>query len=119
MELRRLFDYLRETKIVGSRVASANDSAQGDQVAITVVDADDLLDKPHEMIESFCKEVGINFTPEMLSWEGETAQQQAANAFEKWNGFHNDAIGSSSLKPRTTAQVCLSLILVFTLIYSY
>jgi hypothetical protein len=90
VELRRVFEYLKEQGIVGGE----------DGVKITVVDADDLLDHPAEVIERFCGDVGIDYTPEMLKWEDEESQQHASDAFEKWNGFHNDVLGSTGLKPR-------------------
>jgi len=45
--------------------------------------------------------VDIDYDPEMLNWDTEIDHKQAKEAFEKWNGFHNDAIDSSSLKPRS------------------
>ncbi|KAJ2906689.1 hypothetical protein MKZ38_000425 [Zalerion maritima] len=101
-ELRRLFDYLRENKIVGPAKAGEGKPTEEGEVTVTVVDADDLLDNPAGVIEAFCNEVGLSFTPEMLSWENES--EEAKGQFEKWSGFHNDALGSSSLKPRTKAQ---------------
>jgi hypothetical protein len=90
LELRRLFEYLKEQGIIGGK----------DGVKITVVDADNLLDHPAEVIEKFCGDVGIDYSPEMLKWEDEESQKHAVEAFEKWNGFHNDVIGSTCLKPR-------------------
>jgi hypothetical protein len=90
-ELRRLFDFLAETGIVG----------RGD---VVVLDADDMLDDPETAIRLYCEGVGIEYRKEMLKWDEEDAEL-ASNAFEKWNGFHNDAIGSSCLKPRTHAHV--------------
>ncbi|KAK1769167.1 P-loop containing nucleoside triphosphate hydrolase protein [Phialemonium atrogriseum] len=92
-ELRRLFDYLKDEGIIGRNVP------------ITVIDADDLLDKPAEVIEAYCKQVGIDYTPDMLRWEDEENQQYAVQTFEKWNGFHNDVISSTYLKPRSHAVV--------------
>jgi hypothetical protein len=107
-ELRRVFDYLRSENIVGpARAGEHNGSLQDGEVSITVIDADDLLDNPHGIIEAYCKEVGLDYSPSMLNWDKEEDHKQAKNAFEKWNGFHNDAIDSSSLKPRTTAHVSL------------
>ncbi|KAK1756214.1 hypothetical protein QBC47DRAFT_182390 [Echria macrotheca] len=121
-ELRRIFDFLRAEKIVGPAVSVGSSSKQqpngtaataavnGDttdkkgeeegEIKITVIDADDLLDHPHDVIKAYCGEVGIDFKPEMLVWEDEEQKRRAAEAFEKWNGFHDDAIGSTSLKAR-------------------
>ncbi|CAK7274033.1 hypothetical protein SEPCBS119000_005961 [Sporothrix epigloea] len=89
-ELRRLFDYLREQGIV-------------DSSSITIIDADDLLDRPAAGIKAFCDAVGLDFCPEMLQWGGDTASQQhVSKAFEKWAGWHNDALASTGLQARTS-----------------
>ncbi|TLD16568.1 uncharacterized protein PgNI_00870 [Pyricularia grisea] len=101
IEVRNMFDYLLSQGVIGPHKAGEQAPANGSGVSITVVDADDLLDKPAEVIEAFCKEVGIDYSPDMLKWEDEENQQYALNAFAKWNGFHDDVIGSTYLKPRT------------------
>ncbi|KAL8349601.1 hypothetical protein RB598_005118 [Gaeumannomyces tritici] len=113
LELRWLFDYLRGEGVVGPARAgedsasdsdSDSDSGSGSDsspVTITVVDADDLLDKPAAVVEAFCREVGIDYSPDMLRWEDEENQRYAVGAFAKWNGFHDDVINSTYLKPRT------------------
>lgn len=93
-ELVRLFDFLLEQGII-------------DKDNLVVVDADDLLDNPEKTIRQYCEKTGIDFKPEMLDWNDDD-KTRARVAFEKWNGFHNDAIKSSSLKPRTHAQVSSS-----------
>ncbi len=121
-ELVRLFDFLCERKVVGPAVAGRggdddNDDDDDDddedeaqrqgqgQISITVVDADDLLDRPREVIEAFCRETGVDYTPDMLSWDDPEDQRYATGVFAKWNGFHNDAINSTRLSARTTAHV--------------
>jgi hypothetical protein len=91
LELRSLFDHLVRTGLV-------------DEQRVVVVDADDLLDRPEETLRAYCARVGIDFTPAMLAWS-EDDTERATEAFEKWNGFHNDALGSSSLKPRSHGHV--------------
>ncbi|KAL2270432.1 hypothetical protein VTJ83DRAFT_2616 [Remersonia thermophila] len=125
-ELRRLFDYLlREGLIRDPRgpakqggTAGANgvhgttdgsgeyeeEAGEEGAVKITVVDADDLLDRPAEVIRAFCQDVGLEYDPGMLKWECPAGQKKAEEAFAKWNGFHDDAIGSTELKARTTAK---------------
>lgn len=110
-EMRRVFDYLRKVGQVGPR--HANDSSNttngnGEQVSgkeegveICVVDADDLLDDPEGIIKIFCKSVGYKYDPDMMNWDNEEDQARAKKAFAKWPGFHEDAIDSTDLKPRT------------------
>ena len=120
-ELRRFFDYLRNLKIIGPCIARGSPNLNGvtsqdkknhtngvnhDQedkakVEICLIDADDLLDNPSGIIEAYCKSVGIDYTPEMLKWNTEKDHKDAKQAFEKWNGFHEDAIHSTELKART------------------
>jgi len=107
-ELRRVFDFLVENKQVGPTRAGEHGDLKDGEVSITVIDADDLLDDPEGIVSAYCKEVGIKYSPEMLNWDTEEDHQRARVAFEKWNGFHNDAINSTSLKPRGPAHVSLS-----------
>jgi hypothetical protein len=119
-EVRRVFDYLRKIghiglhlhgSIVGSDKGDMNDSdgaystdheSDGSNPAavdICVVDADDLLKNPAGIIEAYCRSVDVDYVPEMLSWDDEKQQTQARETFEKWPGFHEDAMNSKELKP--------------------
>ena len=124
-ELRRLFDYLRSVDQIGPRVtgnstyvapgvekhghqADGNTNSEykvsdrfQNNVDICVIDADDLLDHPANVVSAFCKSVGLEYRESMLKWDSEKDQQQAQEAFEKWSGFHEDAMNSHDLKPRT------------------
>lgn len=107
-ELRRHFDYLRREGLVGPRVATRGDISVEDESKvkqttdeICVIDADDMLDAPAATIEAFCNSVGLPYTTDMLIWDTPEDYKVACDAFEKWRGFHNDAIESSSLVART------------------
>ncbi|KAK8089408.1 hypothetical protein PG997_004369 [Apiospora hydei] len=117
VELVKLFDYLRSQGIVGPQLAGQENETNGTNgttnganghkdsgVKITMLDADDLLDHPYEVVEAFCKETDIDYSPDMLVWDNPEDQQHVKDAFEKWFGFHNDAIHSTSLAPRTKAH---------------
>lgn len=108
-ELRSLFDYCKETGLVGPKVCgqgddkTVNGNANGDStgdIEICVIDADDLLDNPEGILRQYCESIGLEFRPEMLNWDNEEDHEFAREAFEKWNGFHDDAIHSRDLKPR-------------------
>ncbi|KAJ5158096.1 uncharacterized protein N7500_007747 [Penicillium coprophilum] len=105
-ELRRHFDYLLDSGLIGPQVATRADlNAQAEPQATTgvevcVIDADDMLDEPAKTIEAFCNSVGLPYNPEMLTWDTEEDHAVARNAFEKWRGFHNDAIESKALVQR-------------------
>ncbi|KAF1980108.1 hypothetical protein BU23DRAFT_548304 [Bimuria novae-zelandiae CBS 107.79] len=106
-ELRRLFDYLRKEGLVGPRVAgqttNGTNGVNGHDsgIEICVLDADDILDNPTGMIEAYCKSTGIKYEPEMLKWSEPHHQAYAKEVFEKWKGWHEDAINSDELKART------------------
>ena len=119
-ELRRFFDYLRSVGQVGPGIAGKetdNPGADGSAVAnghsskvdICVVDADDLLDNPSGIIEAYCQSVGLKYDPKMLNWDSEEDHNQAREAFEKWKGFHEDAMDSVELRPRLHVSVYFSL----------
>ncbi|KAI5803935.1 P-loop containing nucleoside triphosphate hydrolase protein [Geopyxis carbonaria] len=83
-ELRVFFDYVRSKGLV-------------DDANVFVLDADDLLDAPKIAIRKYCEAVDLDFSESMLEW----GMGQGCEAFEKWKGFHEDAIKSSGLKART------------------
>ena len=124
-ELRRMFDYLLSMGQVGPRIGhdengheSDENGAHGHQVEghqnggekalkpppkkveVCLVDADDLLDHPAAVISAFCKSVGLEYDESMLKWDTEEDKKHAEEAFEKWKGFHEDAIDSDCLRPR-------------------
>lgn len=95
-ELRLFFDYLRSSRQIGP----------GSKVDICVVDADDLLNNPTGTVEAYCRFIGMPFSQNMLKWNDEQ-NLAAQEAFEKWKGFHEDALNSKELKARTQVRfVC-------------
>ncbi|KAK4631955.1 Pyrrolopyrazine biosynthesis cluster protein F [Fulvia fulva] len=103
-ELRRLFDYLKDTGLVGPKICG-QENAEGielkpGQVEICVLDADDMLDDPEGNLRAYCESIGVDFSQAMLNWDSEESHAFAKEQFEKWNGFHDDAINSTDLKPR-------------------
>lgn len=121
-EVRRTFDFLRNVGLVGPHVATHDDEIANDEslkpvvngigegkesgAEICVVDADDMLENPAPTIEAFCRSVGLEYTPSMLDWDKDEDHQFAKDAFEKWRGFHNDAIESKGLtaKPKVSTH---------------
>jgi len=70
-ELQVLFEFL--TKLNGSRPV--------------LVDAADLLSAPEAIMKKYCESaIGDRFEPNMLKWKPEKIA-----AFDKWEGFHDDA----------------------------
>ena len=103
IELRRLFDYLKDNRLVGPAVCGQDNGKvkmNPDDVEICVIDADDLLDDPEGIMRQYCESIGLDFNQDMLKWDSEDAHEFAKQQFEKWDGFHDDAIDSKDLKPR-------------------
>ncbi|KAK4198162.1 P-loop containing nucleoside triphosphate hydrolase protein [Triangularia verruculosa] len=112
-ELRRLFTYLLSLGLLLPPSSSQTNghtpaAPDPDAVKITVIDADDLLDHPAEIIQRYCQDVGIDYHPKMLKWDDDEQHKRAKEAFEKWNGFHDDAIGSTELRPRVNGPNILT-----------
>jgi len=84
-ELRIFFDYLRTKGLVGGK----------DGAELCLIDADDLLDYPEEVMQKYCERVGLVFNESMLKWE-----EGGCGSFDKWKGFHEDVIQSKGLNPR-------------------
>lgn len=103
-ELRRFFDYCKDSGFVGPRIAD-RDEVGGDGIEICVIDADDLLDDPETIIKKYCKAVGLTFSPTMLVWDDDESHQFAKQTFMKWDGWHDDAINSKDLKPRAHVRL--------------
>jgi len=109
IELRKMFDFLRASGQVGPKLAGQDKEVNGiggavkpkaNNIDICLVDADDLLDNPEAVVKGFCEAVGLDYSPRMLNWDNEEDQRRAEQAFEKWRGFHEDALESKDLKPR-------------------
>ena len=111
-ELRRLFDYCKDTGLIGPGVCGRENEGyinKADNLEICIIDADDLLDDPEGVLRKYCKSIGLEFRQDMLEWDTEEDHEFAREQFMKWDGFHDDAIGSRDLKPRTH----VSLLFIF------
>lgn len=63
-----------------------------------VIDSDDLLEKPAEMVAAFCNAVGIPFIESALSWQAGAD----TGDYSWWDGgsFHANLKASTGLKPQ-------------------
>jgi hypothetical protein len=86
-EMRRLFDHLRRIGQIGPNTNNR----------ICIVDAEDLLAYPENIVEQFCESVGIPFDRDMLQWDSEEDQRRAHDAFKNWAPFHDAVLRSKSL----------------------
>ena len=84
-----------------SSAAHGHPSSQSGAAEICVVDADDLLDDPEGVIRAYCDSVGLEFRDSMINWgDDEEHQKDVQKAFEKWKGWHEDALDSTCLRAR-------------------
>ncbi|MEM7082465.1 MAG: sulfotransferase family protein [Pseudomonadota bacterium] len=67
-----------------------------------VIDSDDLLENPHDMVRLWCEAVGIPFLPDALRWE-----PGARDEVSWWDGgsFHANLRNSDGLKPQKRRYV--------------
>lgn len=113
-ELRVIFDYLRSGGQIGPAIAGRNGdlgptvNGHGHSVEICMVDADDLLDKPAQVVEAVCRSVGLQFDPAMLSWGTKEEEERTREAFNEWLGWHEDALNSTGLKARSQVSFVLA-----------
>lgn len=130
-EVRRTFDFLRNVGLIGPQVATLDNnndtgslSSESDGglkpvvsgvgeghesgAEICVVDADEMMEKPAPTMEAFCRSVGMDYSPAMLHWDTDEDHQFARDAFEKWRGFHNDAIESKGLETKEPVSISSS-----------
>ena len=72
-----------------------------------VLDADDLLENPKEMMQLYCSSTGLPFTEDMLTWEpGEIEEWKLFPQYLVW---HRTAMYSSGfIKPKPSAPESLS-----------
>ncbi|MEM7195598.1 MAG: sulfotransferase family protein [Pseudomonadota bacterium] len=68
------------------------------------IDSDDLLEQPYQIVEAWCKAVGIPFIPDALTWE-----PGARDEVSWWDGgsFHANLRNSDGLKPQRRKYVNL------------
>lgn len=67
-----------------------------------VIDSDDVLENPAEMIKTWCEAVGIPFLEEALSWEA--GGDPSAHSWWDGGSFHANLAQSTGLKPQARSQ---------------
>ena len=92
---------IKETGFVEQRELFDRLCGQNDGVP-PVIDSDDLMERPSEMVELWCQAVGITFIPEALSWE-----PGPRNEVSWWDGgsFHQNLRDSDGLKPQQRTNI--------------
>lgn len=97
-ELRRFFDYLRQSEVIGpeiqklhtSSAESVTETQQDQKIKICVIESDDLLDQTENVLRAFCTNVGIEYDSKMLEFQSDTergVQDPAAVTLERRRGL--------------------------------
>ncbi|KAL8786042.1 MAG: hypothetical protein Q9213_003025 [Squamulea squamosa] len=92
-EMRILLDYL---------YPPSSHSAQAEKSLL--IDADDLLANPEGVISAACSHLRIPYSPSMLSWPSAEDHAFAKSLFDKYAGYHEDALNSTGLRPKSTER---------------
>ncbi|KAL9593005.1 MAG: hypothetical protein Q9179_006174 [Wetmoreana sp. 5 TL-2023] len=100
-ELRILFDYLHPPTSCLSEAGPVVTPEEGDRDnAPLLIDAEDYLENPDAIIRSLCSRLVIPYSPSMLTWDTAEDHAYALSLFEKFAGYHEDALNSTGLKPK-------------------
>jgi hypothetical protein len=108
-ELRTLFDYLKESGIIGPEIASSPapveehcgastesaDTPRNRQTAICVVESDSLLANPEQALKLYCEAIGCVFRPSMLHWDNACEKRKAERHYLVDQGFHDRVLDST------------------------
>ncbi|KAL8851779.1 MAG: hypothetical protein Q9221_003293 [Calogaya cf. arnoldii] len=90
-ELRILFDYIRQKK----------------GTIPLLIDANDLLAQPQNVVYHVCTHLEIPYDKSMLEWRSDEDHAFAAGLFEKFAGYHEDALNSTGLVAKDRADIAL------------
>ncbi|KAL8770402.1 MAG: hypothetical protein Q9209_003828 [Squamulea sp. 1 TL-2023] len=69
-----------------------------------LIDADDLLANPEGVISAVCSHLQIPYSPSMLSWPSAEDYAFAKSLFDKFAGYHEDALNSTGLRPKSMEE---------------
>ena len=95
-EMRVLLDFLYP-----DAAAAATSDSQSRESGPILIDADDLLADPEDVVGTFCLRVDLPFRKEMLSWDRSKDHSLADSLFRKFYGYHEDALHSTGLRSKT------------------
>ncbi|KAL8955348.1 MAG: hypothetical protein Q9183_006689, partial [Haloplaca sp. 2 TL-2023] len=100
-ELRILIDHLYPPNS-RSKAAPHAGETRGDPGPL-VIDADDFLVNPDAVVQLLCSRLSIPYSSSMLSWDKPEDHAFAQSLFAKFAGYHEDALNSTGMKPKSPA----------------
>ncbi|KAI4237139.1 MAG: hypothetical protein LQ352_007956, partial [Teloschistes flavicans] len=96
-ELRILLDYL-----YSAAAPPLDASLEGNSDKPLLIDVDDFLAHPDAVVRSLCAHLSIPYSPSMLRWDSSDDRAYTKSLFDKFAGYHDDALNSMSLNPNAT-----------------
>ncbi|KAL8869869.1 MAG: hypothetical protein Q9174_003944 [Haloplaca sp. 1 TL-2023] len=103
-ELRILIDHLYPPESRSKPVPHAGETkGNAPSDGPLVIDADDFLVSPDAMVQLLCSRLSIPYSPSMLTWDKPEDHAFAHSLFAKFAGYHEDALHSTGMKPRSRA----------------
>ena len=103
-ELRILIDHLYPPESRSKPVTHVGETKGGaPSDGPLVIDADDFLLNPDAVVRLLCSRLSIPYSPSMLTWDKPGDHAFAQSLFAKFVGYHEDALNSTGMKPRSPA----------------
>ena len=67
---------------------------------LVIVDADDLLQNPGDILSKYCGKVGLRYSDKILSWKPGYDANEHTEMLRLWDGWHDDVINSNGFQIR-------------------
>ena len=96
-ETRILFDYLCPPALRSSDPSNIAAAEKSGSTPI-LIDAEDLLTHPDIIVRAVCAQLELPYSSSMLSWSSPEDHAYAVSLFEKYAGYHEDALNSTGLR---------------------
>eukprot|EP01084_Bolivina_argentea_P053230 97726_1 len=62
---------------------------------LVIIDADDLLNDPENILSKYCSKVGLKYTRNITSWKPGYDGNKHCKLFTLWHGWHDDILSSN------------------------
>ena len=71
---------------------------------LVIVDADDLLTDPADILSKYCSKVGLKYSDKILSWDPGYDANEHTPLLRLWDGWHDNIINSNGFQIRKQSQ---------------
>lgn len=83
--------------------SETGDSRTGSGYDICVVDSEDLMEHPDEVMSAYCRKNGVPYNESIPSWDRTEDQERAAAVIDRWGfpvTFHKQVLSSTGLSAK-------------------